>query len=70
MITKHCTKCNSNDIDELLWINQTTGEVSAREDQFYCNYCRAKVNVTMVEDSIGWVTDITPLEESNITPDT
>ena len=63
---KVCTKCKANNISELVWVNQVTGEIEAREDQFYCHDCNAKVEVIITAAvATMWFEDITPLTEDN-----
>lgn len=65
---KHCTKCKGNNIEELVWVNQITGEISDREDQFYCCDCGAKVEIIIAAPLLSWIEDIDPLEEDDTTP--
>lgn len=60
---KECTKCHGQDIDELMWINQETGDIKHREDQYYCNYCQSKVEVVLTSPRAEWIEDIEPLKE-------
>ena len=61
---KHCNKCHNNDIDELVWINQVSGDVAHREDQYYCRNCNAKVDIVLAKPNLEWIEDIEPLDEN------
>jgi hypothetical protein len=61
---KHCNNCHSNEIEELVWMNQITGDITAREDQYFCNVCRAKVDIILAKPKTSWIEDIEPLDET------
>ncbi len=57
-MTKVCNKCASNEISELVWVNQITGEIDQREDQYYCHFCKAKVDIVVTEEEpLSWIED-------------
>jgi lipopolysaccharide biosynthesis regulator YciM len=60
---KECTNCRSQEIDELMWVNQITGDIMHREDQYHCQQCQAKVEVVLTTPRCEWIEDIEPLKE-------
>lgn len=57
-----CSKCYSNDIDALAWVNLVTSEITEREDQYHCNNCGSTVEVILTPD-MDWIEDIEPIKE-------
>lgn len=53
-----CSKCNSTEVEELMWVNMNTGEESneAETGEFYCNSCESHTDVIW-EDQDGDVFD-------------
>jgi hypothetical protein len=63
MTTKICSKCKGNNIDALVWVSQVTGEITEREDVYYCQECKAKVEIIVSEeDVLSWIEDATIVE--------
>jgi predicted Zn-dependent protease len=60
---KNCSKCFSQEIEELVWIDTISGEITDRQDEYYCRQCAAKVDVVLTPDNEEWCEDITPIED-------
>jgi hypothetical protein len=59
-----CSKCYSNEIEGLVWIDLLTNEVLDRCDEYNCRSCGGRVEVIVTPDP-EWIEDVEPINDEH-----
>lgn len=60
-----CAVCFGNELEEHLWIDTLTGEITDRNNEYYCRSCECMTSIIETANPEIWVEDVEPLTEED-----
>lgn len=61
----NCNKCYGQDLEELVWIDTVSGDITERMGEYHCLHCGCQVDIIVTGDEDPWITDIKPMIEDD-----